>query len=80
MREPLAELQRATEIGMFGLSLNISLDREEAGKCMRDPLQINTETLSEHQDRLARSGLQPLNRKEAERLFPQHQVLNYFGR
>lgn len=49
----------------------------EAGRCTG--LQVNTETLDEHQRRLRRSGWKPLSRDEALRMFDGEQVEEHFG-
>lgn len=56
-----------------------SFDREDAknGRCSY--LEINTETLDEHQERLRREGRAPLTREEAETMFPAQQVEWHFG-
>ncbi len=57
-----------------------SYDREDAanGKC--SPLQINTETLAEHQARLIAVGYNPLTQREAELArFKPDQIEEYFN-
>lgn len=53
-------------------------DDARAGRCGR--LQINCETLDEHQQRLVSLRMRPLTREEAASSFPAYQVVRHFDR